>query len=110
MHRELACSARRRRQAFFGVPFFSIHKGGRRVKNGGKSDWFAAMQNLMWLTQLGLSIALPPIFCLWGAGWLARRFGVGEWVYFVAIVLGVGASACTFIKFAQMLNHRNHKK
>lgn len=74
-----------------------------------KNEWFAALQNLMWLTQLGLSLALPPVLCLWGAGWLTRRFGLGGWVYLAAIVLGIGASACTFIQFAQMLNRRNKK-
>jgi len=83
-------------------------KGGVRLVK--KSEWYAVLQNLMWLMQLGLSLALPPIFCLWGAGWLTRRFGWGGWVYIAAIVLGVGASACTFIKFAQMLNRKNHKK
>ena len=58
-----------------------------------KKGWFSVLQNLSWLTQLGLSLAAPPVLCLLGAGWLARRFSLGPWVYFAAIVLGVGAAA-----------------
>ena len=60
-----------------------------------KKGWFSVLQNLSWLTQLGLSLAAPPVLCLLGAGWLARRFSLGPWVYFAAIVLGLGAAAKT---------------
>ena len=62
------------------------------------------------LTQLGLSLAAPPVLCLLGAGWLARRFSLGPWVYFAAIVLGLGAAACTFAEFVKMFRRKNGKK
>lgn len=68
------------------------------------------LQNLSWLTQLGLSLAAPPVLCLLGAGWLARRFSLGPWVYFAAIVLGLGAAACTFAEFVKMFRRKNGKK
>lgn len=74
-----------------------------------KNGWFSVLQNLSWLTQLGLSLATPPVLCLLAAGWLERRFALGPWVYAAAIVLGVGAAACTFVKFAQMLMRRSGK-
>ena len=72
--------------------------------------WFSVLQNLSWLTQLGLSLAAPPVLCLLGAGWLARRFSLGPWVYFAAIVLGLGAAACTFAEFVKMFRRKNGKK
>ena len=75
-----------------------------------KDGWFAALQNLTWLTQLGLSLATPPVLCLMGAEWLSRRFGLGPWVFNAAIVAGVGAAICTFMEFARMFRRRNEKK
>lgn len=82
-------------------------KGGRRMKKDG---WFAALQNLTWLTQLGLSLAVPPILCLMAADWLSKQFGLGEWVFLAAVVLGIGGAASTFAGFARMFVRRNGKK
>lgn len=78
-----------------------------RVK---KKGWFSVLQNLSWLTQLGLSLAVPPVLCLLGAGWLVRRFALGPWVYFAAMLLGLGAAACTFAEFVKMFRRKNGKK
>ena len=43
---------------------------------------------LVWLTQLGLSVALPPAAFIFLAVWLNRSFGWGQWVLWVAIMLG----------------------
>ncbi|MFQ9681201.1 MAG: AtpZ/AtpI family protein [Ruthenibacterium lactatiformans] len=59
---------------------------------------------------VGLSLAAPPVLCLLGAGWLARRLSLGPWVYFAAIVLGLGAAACTFAEFVKMFRRKNGKK
>ena len=44
---------------------------------------------LVWLTQLGLSVALPPAGFILLAVWLRDRFGWGSWVLWVGIVLGL---------------------
>lgn len=44
---------------------------------------------LVWLTQLGLSVALPPAGFILLAVWLQNRFSWGSWVLWVAIVLGI---------------------
>lgn len=44
---------------------------------------------LVWLTQLGLSVALPPLGFIWLAVWLRDRWGWGSWVIWVGIILGV---------------------
>ena len=44
---------------------------------------------LVWLTQLGISIAAPLALCIMGAFWLRNRFGLGAWVLIVGILLGL---------------------
>lgn len=44
---------------------------------------------LVWLTQLGLSVALPPAGFILLAVWLQDRFSLGNWVLWTGVVLGV---------------------
>lgn len=44
---------------------------------------------LTWLTQLGLSVALPLIGFVWLAVWLNQTHGWGGWVIAVGIGLGL---------------------
>ena len=50
------------------------------------------VRELVWLTQLGLSIVCPLLLCLLGAVWLRDRFGFGNWVIFLGIALGLGGA------------------
>ena len=43
---------------------------------------------LIWLTQLGLAVAVPPIVCILLARWLQDHYGWGGWVLWVGIVFG----------------------
>lgn len=47
------------------------------------------LQLLIWLTQLGLSTAAPLAGFVLLAVWLKNRFGLGNWVLFVGIGLGI---------------------
>ena len=44
---------------------------------------------LTWLTQLGLTVALPLGGLIWLGVWLRERFSLGSWVLWLAIVLGI---------------------
>ena len=44
---------------------------------------------LTWLTQLGLTVALPLGGLIWLAVWLRDRYGLGTWVLWLGIGLGV---------------------
>ena len=44
---------------------------------------------LVWFTQLGLSVALPPVFFIFLALWLRDSCNWGGWVLWVGVVLGV---------------------
>ncbi len=44
---------------------------------------------LVWLTQLGMSVALPPAGFILLAVWLRNRFDWGQWVIWVGVILGI---------------------
>lgn len=44
---------------------------------------------LVWLTQLGLSVALPPAGFILVGVWLRDHCNWGTWVLWVSIVLGI---------------------
>ncbi len=44
---------------------------------------------LVWLTQLGLSVAAPLAGFVLVAVWLQRKFQLGAWVIAVGVVLGL---------------------
>ena len=44
---------------------------------------------LIWLTQLGISVAAPLGGFIWLGIWLRQRFGLGIWVVLVCIFLGL---------------------
>ena len=44
---------------------------------------------LVWLTQLGLSVAVPPACAIGLAVWLRNTYELGQWVIWSGIILGV---------------------
>ena len=44
---------------------------------------------LIWMTQLGLSIVLPPVCFILLALWLRDQYGWGQWVLWAGIALGI---------------------
>lgn len=44
---------------------------------------------LVWLTQLGLSVAFPLAGFILLAVWLRSSFGWGDWVIWVGLILGL---------------------
>ena len=36
-------------------------------------------RHLVWLTQFGLSVVVPPTLCIAGSVWLRHRFTLGGW-------------------------------
>ena len=51
---------------------------------------------LVWLTQLGLSVAFPLAGFVLGAVWLRERFDLGVWVLILGIVLGLAGAVDGF--------------
>lgn len=44
---------------------------------------------LSWLTQLGLSVALPLAGFVWLGVWLQAKYHLGKWVVVLGIALGL---------------------
>ena len=44
---------------------------------------------IVWLTQLGISVATPLGGFVWLAVWLRQRFDWGVWVIIAGVILGV---------------------
>ena len=51
---------------------------------------------LVWITQLGLSIAVPFTGFLLLALWLRNRFGWGNWIVIIGILVGLISAADSF--------------
>ena len=71
------------------------------------------VRELVWLTQLGLSIVCPLLLCLLGAVWLPDRFGFGNWVIFLGIALGLSgafSAGAAFVRDVSFLNRPGREK
>lgn len=51
---------------------------------------------LIWLTQLGLSVAVPLAVFLGGAVWLHRSRGWGTWIVWAGLLLGLSSAVSGF--------------
>lgn len=52
-------------------------------------DLYDITRHLVWLTQFGLSICVPPILFVGAAVWLQRTFSLGGWIVAVGVILGI---------------------
>lgn len=59
---------------------------------------------LVWLTQLGISTAVPLAGFVLLAVWLKNRFGLGNWVLFVGIGLGLVSAVDGFVRNLKVLS------
>lgn len=58
---------------------------------------------LVWLTQLGLSFAVPLAGFLFLAVWLNKSCGWGNWVIWVGLVLGLYSAVASFRSSLQIM-------
>ena len=65
---------------------------------------------LTWLTQLGLSVALPPVALILLVVWLRDRFGWGNWILWVGIILGIYCAVTGFISSMRTLSRFTKEK
>lgn len=62
---------------------------------------YKALEDLVWLTQLGLTMLLPLVLCLGGCWWAVGHWGWPLWVYLPVVLLGLAAGAQNFWVFAK---------
>ena len=75
--------------------------------------WAHAWRNISLLSQLGLSLAVPLLLCLFLCSWLTGRFGIGSWIYIPGFLLGLGSSGVTAYKLYLSImkeSEKNRKK
>jgi len=68
---------------------------------------------LVWLLQLGLSIAIPFAGFLLLAFWLQNQFHLGDWVIWVGVVVGLISAIDSFrnsLKLMLRLSKSNSEK
>lgn len=65
---------------------------------------------MVWLSQLGLSTALPLGGFIVLAVWLRNQFGWGNWVIWVGIALGFLSAIDGFIQSVRSLSRLTRKK
>jgi hypothetical protein len=67
---------------------------------------------LVWLTQLGLSVALPLAGCVMLALWLRGSLGWGNWVIWVGVIFGIVCAIHGFLSSLRTLRQltENPKK
>ena len=80
-----------------------------KVKGMSKASRRAVIQNIGHLTQLGFSIAFPPIICTMGALWLQKRLELGSWVVLVGVLFGMISGISCFMTFARSMVIRSSK-
>ncbi|MBR2188946.1 MAG: AtpZ/AtpI family protein [Eubacterium sp.] len=61
------------------------------------------LKNLSILTQLGLSLIMPVLLCLFLCWFLVSRAGLPVWIYVPGILFGLGGSVMTAYKFYKMI-------
>mgnify|MGYP002517705175 FL=1 len=75
---------------------------------------YKVLEDIVWLTQLGLNMLLPLVLCLLGCWWAVNHWNWPMWVYLPAIGLGLASGAQNFWVFAkERLNRaktdKNHR-
>lgn len=65
---------------------------------------------LVWVTQLGLSTAVPLAGFIVLAVWLRNRFDFGSWVIFVGIGLGLFCAIDGFVRNMKALDRMSREK
>ncbi len=65
---------------------------------------------LAMIGQLGLSLIMPLLMCLFACYLLCSKLSVGEWVYIPGFILGLGGSMTTAYKVYLAVLHKESKK
>ena len=74
------------------------------------NKWFGLSQFVM-VGQLGLSLLMPLLLCLFGCHLLTLRFNVGGWIYILGFFFGLGGSAMTAWKvYLSIMRHQGGSK
>lgn len=65
---------------------------------------------IIWITQLGLSVAVPLAGFIWLAAWLHESCGWGAWVIWAGVILGVIMAVDGLRNSLKLLERMSRKK
>ena len=65
---------------------------------------------LIWLTQLGLTVAVPPALFILLAVWLRNSCGWGVWVIWAGVALGIYCAVIGFLGSLRTLERLSDNK
>lgn len=65
---------------------------------------------LVWMTQLGLSVAVPPVLFILLAVWLRNSLGWGNWVIWTGILLGIYCAVVGFLSSLRTMERLSEDK
>ena len=71
------------------------------------------MKNLsmiVWLSQLGLSVAVPPVITVWLAVWVKNQFSLGVWVIWSGVALGLYCAVTGLISSLRTMEQMSRKE
>ena len=68
------------------------------------------LRNLVYVTQLGLSVVTPIALFVLLAGWLRDRFGWGDWVMLAGILLGTLCGVYNFFRFLNFIFSESRRR
>ena len=68
------------------------------------------LRGLSMLTQLGLSIAMPPVLCILFGLWAQKKWALGDWVIVVSLLTGLVSGACSFASFIRTARYKAKKE
>ena len=77
-----------------------------------KGKWIV-LRYLVYFSQVGITVITPPIICCFGAIWLRNKFGWGNGVMIIGILLGIAVAACglrDFLRFAEREARESERK
>ena len=64
---------------------------------------------IVWLSQLGLSVVVPLAGFILLAVWLRDRLGLGNWVLWIGIALGLYSAIHGLIQSLKVLSQQSEK-
>ena len=65
---------------------------------------------LVWLSQLGISVAVPPLISIWLAVWAQNKYSLGAWVLWLGVALGVYCAASGLIYSLRAMEQMSREK
>lgn len=65
---------------------------------------------LVWLTQLGISVAVPLVGFLWLGVWLCNDLGWGKWTIAAGLILGLSGAVSGLRSSLQILGRMSRDK